>query len=130
MRRIDRYGGEIDLAPLDPPVERVHLAQEIHHEFGLGIMEHVVGRTDLFDAALVHHQHPVGQLHRLVLVVGHEDARQMNLVVQPPQPLPQFLPHPRVQRPEGLVQQQHLRLDGQRRASATRCRCPPESWCG
>lgn len=43
-----------------------------------------------------------------------EYARQMNLVVQPAEPLPQFLSHPGVERPERLVQQQHLRLDGQR----------------
>ena len=113
MRRIQGKRGEVDLAALDPAVELVHLAEEIHHELGLGIVEHLVGRADLFDAALVHHQHAVGQFHRFVLVVGHEDAGQVDLVVQAAEPLPQLLPHAGVEGPERLVQQQHLRLDGQ-----------------
>ena len=38
-------------------------------------------------------------------------ARHVHLLVQPPQPAAQLLPHLRVQRPERLVEQQHLRLD-------------------
>ena len=64
--------------------------------------------------ALVHHHDAVGDLERLLLVVRHEDARHVDLVVQPAQPLPQLLPHLRVERAERLVEQQHLRLRGQR----------------
>ena len=77
-------------------------------------MEDLVGGADLLDPAGVHHQHAVGQFEGLVLVVGDEDAGQVDFVVQPPQPLPQLLADLGVQGPEGLVQQQHLRLDGQR----------------
>ena len=38
----------------------------------------------------------------------------MHVVVQAPQPAAQLLAHPRVERAERLVEQQHLRLDGQR----------------
>ncbi len=79
-----------------------------------GLVEHLVRRADLLDAALVHHHHAVGQFQGLVLVVGHEDAGQVDLVVQAAEPLPQLLPHLGVERAERLVQQQHLRLDGQR----------------
>ena len=43
-----------------------------------------------------------------------EDARHVDLVVQPAQPLPQLLPHLGVEGAERLVEQQHLRLDRQR----------------
>ena len=78
------------------------------------MVEDLVGGADLLDPPGVHHQHAVGQFEGLVLVVGDEDAGQMDFVVQPPQPLPQLLADLGVQGPERLVQQQHLRLDGQR----------------
>jgi hypothetical protein len=46
--------------------------------------------------------------------VGDEDAGDVDLVVQPPQPAPQLLAHLGVERAERLVEQQHLRLDRQR----------------
>ena len=78
------------------------------------MMEDLVGRADLLDLAFVHHQHAVGQFEGLFLVVGHENAGQMDFVVQAAEPLPEFLPDLGVQRAERLVQQQHFRLDGQR----------------
>jgi hypothetical protein len=59
------------------------------------------------EAAAVHEHDPVGQLHRLFLVVGDEDAGRMHLVVHAPEPGAQLGGHARVQRPERLVQQQH-----------------------
>ncbi len=97
--------GEMDLAPFQPPVKEVHLAQELHHELGGRLVEHLVGRADLLDPPLVHHQHAVGQFQGLVLVVGDEDAGQMDLVVQPAEPLPQLLADSGVERAERLVQQ-------------------------
>jgi hypothetical protein len=35
-----------------------------------------------------------------------------------------------VDRREGLVHQDDVGLDGDARARPTRCRMPPESWCG
>ena len=64
----------------------------------------------------------VGDLHRLLLVVGDEHRGHVDLVVQPAQPGAQLLAHLRVERAERLVEQQHLRLDreraGQRHALA------------
>ena len=57
---------------------------------------------------------PVGDLHGLLLVVGHEDGGDVGLVVEPAQPGAQLLAHARVEGAERLVEQQHLRLDRQR----------------
>ena len=65
-------------------------------------------------AALVHDHDAVGDLERLFLVVGDEHAGDVNLVVQPAQPLAQLLAHLGVERAERLVEQQHLRLGRER----------------
>ena len=56
----------------------------------------------------------VGDLHRLLLVVRDEHGRDVDLVVQAPQPRAQLGADLRVQRAERLVEQQHARLDRQR----------------
>ena len=78
-----------------------------------GMVEDLVRRAFLLDAALVHHDDPVGDLEGLVLVVGDEDAGDVDLLVQAPQPGAQLLAHLGVERAEGLVEQQHPRLHGQ-----------------
>ncbi len=65
-------------------------------------------------AALVHDDDLLGDFHRLLLVVGDEDRRHVDLLVQPAQPFAQLRAHLRVERAERLVQQQHLRLHRQR----------------
>ena len=65
-------------------------------------------------APLIHDHDLVGHLEGFFLIVGDEDAGDVNLVVQPAEPLPQLLPHLGVECAERLVEQQHLRLDGQR----------------
>ena len=56
----------------------------------------------------------VGDLHRLLLVVRDEHGRDVDLVVQAPQPLAQLGADVGVERAERLVEQQDLGLDGQR----------------
>ena len=56
----------------------------------------------------------VGDVHRLLLVVGDEERRHVDLVVQAAQPLAQLGADLGVERAERLVEQQHLRLDRQR----------------
>ena len=60
---------------------------------------------------MVDHGDLVGDLHRLLLVVRDEDGRDVHLLVQPAQPLAQLGPDTRVERAEGLVEEEHLRLD-------------------
>jgi hypothetical protein len=62
---------------------------------------------------LVHDHDLVGDLQRLLLVMGHEDRGQLDLVVEFPQPAAQVLSDARVQGPEGLVEEKHLGLNGQ-----------------
>ena len=70
--------------------------------------------ADLLDAALVEHRDPVGDVERLLLVVGDEHGRDVHLVVQAAQPLAQVGAHLGVEGTERLVEQQHLRVDGER----------------
>src|ERR1039457_7569458 len=50
-------GGPNRLAALDPPVEEVYAAHEVHDEFRRGMVEDLLGRSRLLDARLVHHHH-------------------------------------------------------------------------
>ena len=75
---------------------------------------HLVRRADLLDPAVIHHHDAVGNLQRLLLVVRDEHAGDLQIVVESPQPAPQFLAHLRVQCAEGLVEQQHAGFDRQR----------------
>jgi hypothetical protein len=77
-------------------------------------MKDFVGCTDLLDAALVHHHHAIGDLERLLLVVGDEDARDIELVVEPAEPSPELLADLGVEGAERLVEQKHSRLDRER----------------
>ena len=78
------------------------------------MLVHLLRRPDLLDPSLVHHHDAVGHLQGFLLIVGDEHAGARYLVVQPSQPPAQLLPHLGVERAERLVEQQHLRLHGQR----------------
>ena len=99
---------------LDSAVEDIYIAEEVHHEGRGRLFEDLVGCASLFDLSVVHHHHLVGEFEGLLLVVRHEHAGHADLVVQPPQPLPQFHSHLGIERAEGLVEQEDLRPDGQR----------------
>ena len=90
------------------------MAQELVDERRRRALVDLVRRADLLDLAVAHHHHPVGELQRLLLVVGHEHRGQAHLLVQPAQPAAQLLPDLGVERAERLVEQQHARLDRQR----------------
>ena len=111
LRVVEGEGTEVGLAVLDAPVEDVHVAHEADHEGRRRPVEDLLRRADLLDAALVHDHDAVGHLERLLLVVGHEDAGEADLVVQPPQPAAQLLADLGVERAEGLVEEEHARLD-------------------
>ena len=78
-----------------------------------GLLEELLGRAVLDDPAAVEEDDAVGDLERLLLVVRHEEAREVDLVVEPPEPAAQLLPHAGVERPERLVEEEDLRLDGE-----------------
>ena len=94
--------------------EAVDGADERHHELVARALIQLARRARLLDPAPVHDHDLLGDLHRLLLVVRHEDRRHVDLLVQSAQPFAQLRPHLRVQRAERLVQQQHPRLHRQR----------------
>ena len=94
--------------------EAVHRPDEAHHELVRRLLVQLARLAHLLHAAVVHHHDLLGDVHRLLLVVRDEDRRHVHLVVQAAQPDAQVLAHPRVERAERLVEQQHLGLDGER----------------
>ena len=71
------------------------------------------GLAHLFDFSVVEHGHAGRHLERLFLVVRDENARQMQFVMQTPEPSPQFLAYLGVERAKRFVEQQHAWLDRQ-----------------
>ena len=89
-------------------------ADEAHHELVRRLLVEVARLADLLHLAVVHDDDLLGDVHRLLLVVRHEDGRHVHLVVQAAQPDAQVLAHARVERSERLVEQHHLGLHRQR----------------
>ncbi len=85
-------------------------------------LDEVVGRPvvdlarapPLLDPSLVEDRDVVGDVERLLLVVRDQHRRHAGLGLQATQPLPQVVADLGVERAERLVEQQHLRLDGER----------------
>ena len=71
--------------------EHVDVSEEVHHERIGGMLEDLGRAPHLVDFPLGHEDDPVGDLEGLFLVVGHEHAGDVNLVVEP-QPLTELLP--------------------------------------
>ena len=74
----------------------------------------LLGPTDLRDAAMAHHHDPIGDAHRLLLVMGDHDRRDAKAALQRADLLAQMQPHDGIERGEGFVQQQQPRLVRQR----------------
>jgi hypothetical protein len=115
--RFAEFGpGQVDVADLGPArvkaaMKKVDAAEEAVDEgVGRAVVDRL-RRADLLDFPLVHHHHLVGDLQGLLLVVGDEDAGDVNLVVQTAQPAAQLQAHLGVEGAEGLIEQEHLRLD-------------------
>ena len=56
----------------------------------------VFGSSDLLDASIVHHHHVISHLESFLLVVGDENAGDVDVFMESAQPLPQFLPNLRI----------------------------------
>ena len=98
----------------DDTLKPVGLADEAADE-GVGRMIlQVLGCADLLDHTAIQDCHAVSQTERLVLVVRNEEGGDARRVVDPPQFPAERLADSRIQRTEGLVQQQHARRNGQR----------------
>ena len=97
-----------------PAVEQIVIAEEAEDERVGRMLVDLLGRIILLDVARVHHRNAVGDFERLFLIVGDENCRDLDRIMQFAQPAAQFPPHGGIERAEWLVQQQHLRLDGER----------------
>src|SRR5262249_27747627 len=77
---------EEQLSRFDGDRQRVGLAHEACHERRRRTIVDLVGRADLLDLAAIQHHDAVGELDRLLLVVGNEDGGVTGAVVDLAQP--------------------------------------------
>src|SRR5262249_24956413 len=87
---------------------------EFAYKLRRGTLEDRARRANLLDPAFIENGDSVGELKRLVLVVGYEQHRVPDTAVQIAQPIAQLLAHFGVKRAEWLVEQQYLRFDRKR----------------
>src|SRR5688500_19420816 len=102
LRIFDRQRTKPRLPFLYPSVKDVHVAEEVDDEGCGWMLENLVRRTVLLDLPLIHHHDAIGELQCFLLVVRHEDAGQVNIRMEAPQPAPQLLPYLGVERAERL----------------------------
>ena len=93
--------------------EHVDGADKTHHKGAGGMVVDLRRCADLLNVAFVHHHNAIGHLHGLLLVVGDDYGGDVHFIVEVAQPGPQLLAHLGVEGAEGLIEQQHPRLDGQ-----------------
>lgn len=102
---------EPDLTIGKRDVEAVGLADEAVDKRRDRVIVDLLGGADLLDHALAHHYDAVGKLECLFLVMGKEEGRVAGAVMDFAEPPAEFPENLRVQRAEGLVEQQHARFD-------------------
>ena len=105
---------EDDLRAVDLAVEEVGASDEAGHEARPRPRVERPRLVHLLDPPLVHDGDAVGGDHRLRLVVGDVDRRDVELVVEAPDLVAHLLAEVRVEIREGLVQQEHGRLHDDR----------------
>ena len=95
-------------------VQQVQRADERRHEPRRREVVDVGRSADLLDPAFAHHDDPVRQRERLLLVVRHIDGGDAELALDRPDLVAQRDADLGVERRQGLVEEQYLRFDGQR----------------
>src|SRR5689334_21037018 len=98
FRSIDFKVTNSRLTRVNTAMEQVDVTKEAIDEcIGRPVVNTLRG-TYLLDPSLVHDRDAIGYFHGLFLIVRDENTRNMNLIMQPTQPHPKFLPDTRVQR--------------------------------
>ena len=92
---------------------RGHLADEVADVVVGGRADQLVAGADLHQLAVAHDQDPVAEPERLGQVVGDEDHRLADLVVQPDHLVLHVPADQRVERRERLVEEQHVGVAGE-----------------
>ena len=103
-----RAGSSRRRARRDAAVKPVGAADEGGDEGGARLHVDLVGRALLLDPAAVHHDDPVGEAHRLVLVVGDDDGGRADGGQDLLQLEAQLLAQLGVERRQRLVEQHQL----------------------
>ncbi len=103
----------------EPPVpdlrgDEVHLPQEGRRKPALWAAIDPFCRTFILDQPVVHHHDPVGDRHRLFLIMGHMHEGRPHAPLDRLQFLLHRAPQVEVERAQRFVQQQHIRLHRQR----------------
>src|SRR5438445_8024449 len=98
---------------LDHAIERVGAAKKIENERRLRRLVDFVGCPDLLDNPKIHDRNTVGEIERLLLVVGDENGGEPGGIVNIAQRRAELDTHLGVESTERLVEQQHLRIDGE-----------------
>ena len=110
----------------DSSVEHVDVSEKVHHKWRRWSVEHFLRCSRLFNLAVVHDDDAISDFEGFLLVVCHEHCCQMNLIMQLPQPLSQFLADFGIQGTKRFVQQKNSRLNregpGQRHSLALTAR--------
>ncbi len=107
-------GTKVNVASLYDAVEHVRGSHEPGHERRLRLVVDLAGGADLLYMALMHHDDLIRELQRFLLVVRDEQAGDAEFTMELVEPLPKVLTHPRIERAERLVEQQHLGTRGER----------------
>ena len=85
---------------------------------------------DLRDLAEIHHEDAVGDVADDVQVVRDEHVGEPELALEVLEQVQDLRLHGDVERRDGLVADDQLRIDREGARDAIRCRCPPENSCG
>src|SRR4051794_8274434 len=98
------------IATGDRPGQEVTDAEEPGHEARRRPLVEVLGLAELLIPAAVHDGDPIRHRHRLLLVVGHVDERDPDLLLDPLQLDLHLLPELEVQGAQRLIEQEDGRL--------------------
>src|SRR5215203_4246854 len=90
--KIQDCAGNLGLPVARDPGEPMADAEEVVDERGRRLVVNLRRRAGLNDLRMVHYDHAISDLHGLLLIMRHEDARDMNVLVQPAKKLAQLLP--------------------------------------
>src|SRR5450755_5723 len=72
----------IGFSAVNAAVKQVHIAEEVIHKWGGRMVIDFVRSAHLLDVSVVHHHDTVGKFERFFLIVGHEEAGDVNFVVK------------------------------------------------
>src|SRR5690554_4631703 len=90
------------------------MAQKIGDKWGRRVFHKFIWCREMFELALIHGNNTICNIKRFFLVVRHKYRRYVQFSMKIAQPATKILTNLGIEGPEGLVQQQHLGLNGKR----------------